>query len=349
MTYFYKGAIHIHSVFSDGTGTIDEISRAAKEAGLDWIIITDHNKIGFEQGIYNGVYVLAGEEISPSSQSNHCMAFGIKEQIDKTEKPWEFLYEIKKQNGLSCICHPHESLERQNDYPPIRWEHSDSKMVDGVEIWNYFSNWTNLYNDRNILTQAYYYLFGNFMKNEPLKETLEMWDRLNQGIRECKFAIGGIDAHAIKYKKFFFSFPVYPYSRLFKTVINVIPLKEKLPRNFEKAEEIILNSIKEGRHFILDQRRGKDCEIYFCAHNKLFSAPCGDCIELDEDSEISVILPKKAEIRLIKDGELYKSEKAKRTDFKINSEGKYRIEIYINSNAWVFSNPITYIHKRKGV
>ena len=43
MKYISKGAFHLHSTYSDGTGTIPEIVRDAKKAGLDWIIITDHN------------------------------------------------------------------------------------------------------------------------------------------------------------------------------------------------------------------------------------------------------------------------------------------------------------------
>ncbi len=40
-----KGAIHIHTTHSDGTSTIKEIAKAAKKAGLEWIIITDHNNL----------------------------------------------------------------------------------------------------------------------------------------------------------------------------------------------------------------------------------------------------------------------------------------------------------------
>ena len=39
----YCGAIHIHSLFSDGTGDLNTIVKAAKKSGLDWIIVTDHN------------------------------------------------------------------------------------------------------------------------------------------------------------------------------------------------------------------------------------------------------------------------------------------------------------------
>ena len=37
------GAIHMHSVFSDGSGEVEDIARYAGEAGLDYILLTDHN------------------------------------------------------------------------------------------------------------------------------------------------------------------------------------------------------------------------------------------------------------------------------------------------------------------
>ena len=69
--YNSVGAIHIHSVYSDGTGNVDLISNAAKKAGLDWIIITDHNSFEIQEGIYNGVYVIKGEEISPKNENHY--------------------------------------------------------------------------------------------------------------------------------------------------------------------------------------------------------------------------------------------------------------------------------------
>lgn len=73
----YLGAIHIHTKLSDGTGDINSISKAAKKAGLHWIVITDHNNFDIEEGFYNGVCVIKGEEISPCT-SNHYIALGIK-------------------------------------------------------------------------------------------------------------------------------------------------------------------------------------------------------------------------------------------------------------------------------
>ena len=38
-----RGAIHIHSDYDDGSGSMDEIVAAAQEAGLDYAAITDHD------------------------------------------------------------------------------------------------------------------------------------------------------------------------------------------------------------------------------------------------------------------------------------------------------------------
>jgi hypothetical protein len=41
--YEYAGNLHMHTPFSDGMGTYDEIASAALRAGLDFVIVTDHN------------------------------------------------------------------------------------------------------------------------------------------------------------------------------------------------------------------------------------------------------------------------------------------------------------------
>ena len=50
----YVGAIHMHSVFSDGSGEVLQITKYAMETGLDFIILTDHNTIrALEEGYEN--------------------------------------------------------------------------------------------------------------------------------------------------------------------------------------------------------------------------------------------------------------------------------------------------------
>ena len=39
------GIIHVHSTFSDGSGTPAEIMEAANRANIDFVILTDHNNL----------------------------------------------------------------------------------------------------------------------------------------------------------------------------------------------------------------------------------------------------------------------------------------------------------------
>ena len=60
----YVGVVHVHSIYSDGTGTIPEIAKAASELGLDFVMMTDHNTLkpkhdGFE-GWYNDTMIIIG-------------------------------------------------------------------------------------------------------------------------------------------------------------------------------------------------------------------------------------------------------------------------------------------------
>ena len=156
----YKGVIHIHSLNSDGSGDIETISKAAKKAGLSWIIITDHNFFDTKEGLYNGVYVIKGEEISPKKE-NHYIALGINKQIEPNENPQVYINEVRKQNGIGFAAHPDEYQKRKNNYPPITW--NKNFMPDGVEIWNWFSCWGDKLNSKNIFTLAYSYLFKHIV------------------------------------------------------------------------------------------------------------------------------------------------------------------------------------------
>src|ERR1051326_691104 len=121
--YEYSGAIHIHSVYSDGTGTIEDISRAASKSGLDFIVMTDHNTLkpkadGYEKWL-NDVMVIIGYEINDSHNKNHYITLGTEELIGSyqvledgelgcTLNAGEYVKKIKDMGGIGFIAHPDE-------------------------------------------------------------------------------------------------------------------------------------------------------------------------------------------------------------------------------------------------
>src|SRR5687768_8550131 len=65
-----RGAFHIHSNRSDGSGSVDAIAKAAAAAGLQFIILTDHGdgtRAPDAPAYRDGVLTLDGVELNTTS------------------------------------------------------------------------------------------------------------------------------------------------------------------------------------------------------------------------------------------------------------------------------------------
>ena len=61
--YDYRGVIHCHSTYSfDGKGDMEEIGKAANDAGLDFVMMTDHDTM---EPVQKGERVGAAAEGNP--------------------------------------------------------------------------------------------------------------------------------------------------------------------------------------------------------------------------------------------------------------------------------------------
>lgn len=318
----YLGAIHIHTKLSDGTGDINSISKAAKKAGLNWIIITDHNNFDIEEGFYNGVCVIKGEEISPCT-SNHYIALGIKNLINPSDDTQKFVDEVRAQGGFGFAAHPDEADNRKNKAHPIKWT-DKSVIPDGIEIWNWFSDWADDYDESNIFKIAYSYFFRHKLIQGPHKETLKWWDELNKNSEHIIPAIAGVDAHALKISKYIIPIKIFPYKDCFKTLTNIIPLENKPPEDFEEQKNLILSSIKNGNNIMINRHVKKDIPLIYI-----------------EDKSIIIKLSTKAQIKIIQNGNPIHSEINNNLKFPIQEKTKYRVEVYLKNQPWIFSNQIS--------
>ena len=73
-----RGAIHVHTRRSDGTGTVDDVAAAARRAGLQFVIFTDHGDgtRGSDTPVYRyGVLCIDAVEIS--TNGGHVVALGL--------------------------------------------------------------------------------------------------------------------------------------------------------------------------------------------------------------------------------------------------------------------------------
>ena len=46
--------LHLHTTYSDGTATVEEIIAAAAAAGVDLVLLTDHDSLGARRDVWEG-------------------------------------------------------------------------------------------------------------------------------------------------------------------------------------------------------------------------------------------------------------------------------------------------------
>ena len=115
MIYEYAGNLHIHSPYSDGFGSHDQIALAAINAGLDFVVVTDHNiwVDGLDGYRYSGdkrVLLLTGEEIHDQTrqpQKKHLLTYETHQELAPlAPEPQRLIDAVNKVGGLSFLAHP---------------------------------------------------------------------------------------------------------------------------------------------------------------------------------------------------------------------------------------------------
>ncbi len=343
----YTGAIHMHSIFSDGSGKVDEIANYASESELDYILLTDHNtmralKEGFE-GWYDNTLLLVGCEINDKENKNHYLAFGIDEAFSTRISAKEYVRKVKEKGGIGFIAHPHEKRSHMKEHPPYPWTEWDTDEFTGIEIWNHMSEWME-----NLTEQNKYQFFLHPLKSiiAPDEETLKVWDELNQKRRVV--GIGGVDAHAHKYNMLgFVEVEIFPYKVLFKSIRTHILTEVDLlqfKNDVNKSKQIIYKALEKGNCFFANDYHGSSKGFRFCAEKGKTAYQMGDNIESGRQLKFKINIPSdNAETKLIRNGELINTFEEKEIEFAEKREGAYRVEVYLKDKAWIYSNHIRLI------
>lgn len=342
----YTGVIHVHSVFSDGSGEVADIAKIANESGLDYLILTDHNTLralheGFE-GWYGNTLLLVGCEINDKENKNHYLAFGIDNAFSTRISAKEYVRKVKEAGGIGFLAHPHEKRNHLKEHPPYPWTEWDTDDFDGIEIWNRMSEWMENLTDEN--------KYQNFVHplrtiDKPPEETLKVWDELN--LKRSVSAIGGIDAHAHKHNLLgFFEVEVFPYKVLFKSIRTHVILEKELikgsdNKDISESKKMIYDALAKGSSFIANDYLHDSKGFRFFAEVNGMRYNMGSSIKDFDNAKFSVLLPaQKAEIRFIRNGNVIDTVEDSRVEFIINKPGTYRIEVYFSSKAWIYSNQI---------
>ncbi|MBU0558060.1 MAG: histidinol-phosphatase [Bacteroidetes bacterium] len=340
----YVGAVHIHSIYSDGSGRIDEIAQFANEVDLDFIIMTDHNTLrpldeGFE-GWYGNTFVLIGCEINDKENQNHYIALGIEKTFSTRLPAKEYVKKIKESGGIGFLAHPHESRTSMKEHPAYPWTEWDTSDFTGIEIWNHMSEWME-----GLTEQNKYNYFVHPLRSivGPQEKTLRLWDDLS--LERKVVGIGGIDAHAHRVNLLgFFEVEVFPYKILFKSIRTHVLTEKKIDTaktSKKNAKKLILNSLEKGQCFFSNYYRADAKGFRFFAQESKKVYQMGETIPFSNQIYLKVILPNiSGTIRFIRNGELADTVENSGAEFLVSQIGVYRIEVYLEGLPWIYSNHI---------
>lgn len=342
--------LHMHTRYSDGSGSHRDIAAAALRAGLDAVIVTDHNVLVRKVGGYvslegRRLLMLVGEEIHDryqDPQKNHLLVIGGGAELAPlASDPARLIQAARDSGGLTFLAHVTDPAAPAFHEPDISWNDWSVNGFTGIELWNGLSELKTL-----IPTKLHGILFAfvpALVAHTPPADTLRKWDDLLGGGRIV--AVGGSDAHALHLSLGPLHRVVYPYEYHFGAVNTHLLLSEALSGQEDRDEQLIYTALSAGHCFVGYDRPFPTRGFRFTARGREAEAIMGDEISLADGVTLQAYLPAFAQIRMLRDGEVVQEfAHAHALTFHALVPGVYRIEAYRRylgqRRGWIFSNPI---------
>ncbi len=343
--------IHMHTLFSDGHATHAQIAREAAQAGIDAVIVTDHNVFvhgveGYYEFDGRKVLLLVGEEIHDQArtpQKNHLLVFGVRgEMAQYASDAQKLVQQVRQAGGLAFIAHPYDPEAKAVNEKDISWVDWEVQGFHGLELWNGFSEFKSRLKSK--LHAIYYAYQPEHIAIQPAPEALQKWDELLKSGEKLAI-IGGSDAHALPVTLGPLKRTVFPYGFHFKCINTHVLLEHPLSGDYEQDRQALLEAIGKGSSYIAYDLPAHARGFKFTANGLRQVAYMGDEISTTNGLTFQISLPLEAHCRLIKDGVEMKTWNHRKNCTYITSEpGTYRVEAYIpflgKKRGWIFSNPI---------
>jgi PHP domain-containing protein len=342
------GVIHVHSLYSDGTGTVPEIAQAAAANGLDYVLLTDHDTLDArergEEGWHGPVLVLVGEEVSPLRE-NHYLAFGLDRPIDHSGLgPREIVARVNEAGGFGFLSHPFsKGSERfRRGAGGMPWRDLEVDGYAGLELWSFVTDSGERL--RGIPDLLRFIVTPGRFVDHPPPANLEAWDRLCAR-RRC-VALGGIDAHQLGVRiANRVPLRLMAYKRSFRYLRTHLLVERPLEGALEPDRDAVYAALRAGRAYIAMDSLAPARGFRFWSEGERPLAMGDEAPAGDGSRTLLVRLPRPARLRLLRDGrEISARDGTTALEHRVEGRGVYRVEAYLQSHGrertWIISNPI---------
>jgi hypothetical protein len=326
----YRAVFHCHSLLShDSEGTFEGIAAAARKLGHNVVLLTDHYEPGnvgkSPRGILDSVLFIPGIE-RPKEGGGSLLIVRPLAEIDKHAPEAQLLEALEKQGAFLVAGHVEEIPAE-----------ADLSRFQGFEIYNLHAEFKSS-SRRSTLVKFMFFFPDSFFEaavKNPV-ENLRRWDReLARGSRLIPLA--GHDAHE--------------NVKLFGPLGGTVGTYEEVFRLFsthilaaELTEEAILEGLRRGHVYVT---------FDFVADGGGFSmryggrgpsgeewAIIGETTPYRRSAYLEVRLPRKALVRVLRDGAAIIEQEAKVLSQPLPGPGIYRVEAYIDERLWIAGAPM---------
>lgn len=333
----FRGVIHVHSYLShDSEGGPEEIIQGAKEAGLNFIIMTDHDTPQiFTQGMqgwHQGILIIRGMEIikgchGAADRCTSLLAIGLAGYFD--HRPLTFqqvLDEVHRQGGVAIVAHPRG------------WRDWTLEGITGIEIYDILDDAM----DKKWKFPKYFfdilYSYNEYpdeiflsIQDRPVWH-LKKWDQLTQ--ERKMVGIAGNDAHQnVKVM----GRRLDPYSLSFHYVTTHI-LAPQLD------EPSVMSALRAGHAYVAFDLLSDATGFLFVGSGGSHQAVMGDQFLYTPGQILTARLPSAGLIIVIKDGQPFRQCYCHHYSIPVEGPGVYRVEVFLKVQnrwrPWIFSNPI---------
>jgi len=376
--YDYAGALHIHSTYSDGAGTVGEIAQAANGVGLDYLVLCDHSSLQArtdgQDGWRGRTLVLIGTEVT--TDTGHLLALDVPDNfLPAPDDAVQAQQSILNSGGLGFVALPCDLKDHWRDF---------DRFQDGIglEVFN-----LSAIARTKINLPALAEVWRRYHSRKPLRafhlvsarptQELRLWDSLmtppqpGQPSRRI-VGIASLDAHAVmKFARRSYPFPTY--EETFRTLRTHLLTSQPLSYGETPAGDraaatkrdmaLVHDALAAGHCYMAYDNFADPTGFTFvatpakAASTRLPLALMGDALTvpaLTPDSPGFVLTAQsprtRSLVRLYKDGLLVAAARGGRLQYPVREPGVYRAEVFLykhrlgnlclNAKPWIFSNPI---------
>jgi len=349
--YDYKGLIHVHTTYSDGADTVEEIAATGNRLGIDFLISTDHNTlqplIDHKEGWYDHLLFLNGEEIGMGGE--YVLAMGISNTVKRNNRDVQTVVdEVRQQGGIAFISHP---LHPRSGW--VNWGTTGMtgmEIVDGALFWQKANGFTLLWSLMTYPLNPSYALLNLYQRPQ---EVLEKWDEQSQ--TEKMVGIYSADIHGQFRIRKHYSVKFPPPERVMRLASNHVLLPEPFKGDLAHDKNMLYDALREGHlYFAMDLLGDPTGFLFQGTTGSGKQVLMGD--ELTESVPVTMkaslgtrFHPESFQIKLFKDGNLMAESSTTPLVYEAKEKGVYRIEVELHRRsplgidktyAWIYSNPI---------